>query len=104
MKKNNSSHSKERHSAEKMLLFFHQSAKHGFNFFTKVRKMSFLLAETTHSSIDFFGKPPLFVTFEIGFTQKLSHLTPLVFPCSRRNCTDFQRNCLLVARTSQNPG
>ena len=63
-------------------------------FFIKRRNMIFLLTEKIHSSLDFFEKPLLLVTFEIVFTQKLSHLTPLVFPRSRSNCTDFQLNCL----------
>ena len=71
-----------------------------------------LPTEATHSSFDSFEKPPLLVTFENAFTQKIG---PSYSPDNpmlefevlgdRNNCIDLQRTRLeIVARIVQTNG
>ena len=84
-----------------------------YNFFIRYKMISNLIpTEATHSSLDLFEKPPLLVTFENAFTQKI---VPFCSPDSpmlefevlgdRNNFIDLQRTCLqIVARGVQNKG
>ena len=71
-----------------------------------------LTTEATHSSLDLFEKPPLLVTFEIAFTQKIG---PFYSPDGpklefevlgdRNNFINLQQTCLqIVARVVQSIG
>ena len=69
-------------------------------------------SEATHSSLDLFEKPPLLVTFENAFTQKIGHSYSPDGPMlefevlgDRNNFIDLQRTRLeIVARIVRSNG